>query len=279
MTAALEMPGLAGSRTTALLLPREHGAWAMLLLPFFSALILARQLRWEAAPAFVMAAGAFAVREPLVALGRQKWVWRERRPESEQALRSLGWYGAAIAVSGAALLWRLPFVPLAALGAAAALLTALAVHQSVRNRQRSVLLQLASAAGLTASCLLAWLAAQARWDARIWLLWGLQMAHSAAALVAVHARLEARIARRRGAVAPSIARPAAAAVFLLAALAAVLAWGGRPGLALAAAFSAAVRAADLARLRFSLETPLRRVGQRELALSCVFSVLALAGLW
>src|SRR5262249_54838948 len=149
-------------------------------------------------------------------------------------------------------------------------------------RGRSVLLQLASAAGLTASAAAAWLATGAASDSRIWWLWAFQFAHSAAALLAVHARLEARVAARANAEAAPPMRPLAiAAQAALAALALACVLEGRPTLALAPALSAGVHAIDLARLTDPafLRIPLRRVGLRELALSAAFSVAVVWALW
>ena len=64
-------------------LPREHGAWGMLLQPFAAAAVVAAE--WT--PALGAALGAmlavFLAREPLLVLARQRWVWREPRPETE----------------------------------------------------------------------------------------------------------------------------------------------------------------------------------------------------
>ena len=135
--------------TVRLMLPREHGAWGMLLLPFVTALVLSRRATWEVLPAAVLAAGVFVAREPLVVLWRQARVWKQWRPETEQARRSLAFYLAAIALSALILLWRRPIWPLVAMGVAAAALTAVSAYLTVQNRQRSLGLQLASAAGLT----------------------------------------------------------------------------------------------------------------------------------
>ena len=262
------------------MMPREHGAWAMLLIPFVSAVALARKLTWEVVPAAVLVVGIFLVREPLLALWRQKLVWKQPRVEAAQARRALAWRVPAIAACALVLLWRLPVAPLLVMGTAALLLTAISTHLAVQNRQRSIPLQIASAAGLNASALLAWMAVGAGWGWRIWALWALQFAHSGAAVVAVHARLQARIASRTGSGPAGFDRGAAAGVILLALAAAACAAAGKPALALASGLSAVIRAVDLARLRdpASLDAPLRRVGQRELLGSIVFSLLLLFGL-
>ena len=267
--------------TARLLIPREHGAWAMLLLPFASALVLARGAAWETAPAAIAVVGVFLIREPLVALWRQAIVWKERRIEAQAARRCLCWYLAPTAVSAVVLLWRRPLWPTLLIGLAASGLTLASSYLIVHNRQRSLLLQIASAAGLNASALVAWLAVRPQLEATAIWLWALQFAHSAAALLAVHARLEARIAARAISDTAEMKRRAVVAQGIVLVAAAACAGAGRFGLALALASSGGVHLADLARLRRLdfLQVPLRRVGLRELALSVVFSALAVAGLW
>jgi hypothetical protein len=258
----------------AILLPREHGAWAMLGVSFVSSLILARRIDWEVIPAAVAVVGVFLIREPAVAL------WR-RRAETQAAVRSLAWFLPPTALCGLLLLWRRPFQPLLVLGVAAAALTVVSTWLTVRNLQRSVLLQLISAAGLNASALVAWLAVRPALEGVVWWLWALQFAHSAAAVLVVHARLEARIATRNKRRVYVLARRAIVAQAVLAAGAALCAGMGRAGIAVALALSAGVHIAELIALRRpeTLRVPLRHVGQRALMVSVAFSALVLAGLW
>ncbi len=278
----------------------------MLLLPFASALVLARTAGWETVPAAIAVVGVFLIREPLVALWRQARVWKERRIETQLARRCLCWYVPATAAGAALLLWRRPLWPMLAIGLAASALTAVSSYLIVHNRRRSLALQVLSAAGLNASALVAWLAVRPHLEAGVVWLWALQFAHSAAALLAVRARLEALSRERHDRSFPSMtgdARPqagtapvgaaransdtagmkrrAVVAQAILLVAAAACAGAGRLGPALALAWSGGVHLADLARLRSPdfLQIPLRRVGLRELALSVVFSVLTVAGLW
>lgn len=255
-------------------MPREHGAWAMLLIPFVSALLLARRLTWETLPAAVAVVGMFLVREPLVVL------WRGFG-ETQAARASLAWYGPAIALSGTWLAWRLPWKPLAALGLMAAALLAVSTHLVANNQRRSVLLQLCSAAGLNASAAVGWLAVRQEIETPVLWLWGLQFAHSAASLLTIHARLEARIAARRKQDVDRLRSQAGWAQGFLVLAAVFTAALGGPLLSLALLFSGFVHTRDLLRMRNPefLATPLTRVGLRELAISGVFSALVLVGLW
>ncbi len=264
-----------------LLIPKEHGAWGMLLLPFVSALLLAGRLDWEIVPAAVAVLVVFLVREPLVVLWRQARIWKDRRPETAAAWRSLGCYASALAVSTALLFRGLPAAPLVALGLMAGALLLSSTYLVVHHRRRSVTLQVSSAAGLSASAVLAWLAVRPHVEEAVLWLWGLQFAHSTAALLAVHARLEARIAARASPDRDRARQRAVVAQALLLAGAAVLGALGKWGLAAALALSGGWHGADLWRLRNPrfAQIPLRRVGLRELAISTVVSAMLLAGLW
>ena len=73
----------------------------MLLQPFAAAAVVAAE--WT--PALGAALGAmlavFLAREPLLVLARQRWVWREPRPETARARRWLSVELAAAAACGA----------------------------------------------------------------------------------------------------------------------------------------------------------------------------------
>jgi membrane protein implicated in regulation of membrane protease activity len=278
--------GIMRSLAASFLVPREHGAWSMLIEPLLAAVIVAREITWPLLPAAGAALGAFLIREPLVVLARQAWVWKQPHPETASARR---WFLAEAALLAACGLWLamiLPWRLLTSLAAAAVLLTIVAVWMIVRNRRRSMILQMASAAGLSASALLAALAIEGRIAAWAWWLWALCSAHSIAAVVVVHARLEARVADRTRR--PELERAAArlrrrvflvpAALFAAAILVAV---SGRYWLAAALAFSSVVHAVELRLLGdpANLQTPLRTIGFRTLAVSLLFTALVIAGLW
>jgi YwiC-like protein len=265
----------------AWLIPREHGAWAMLLTPFLASSILARRFSSESVAAAVVLVAVFLAREPLVILSRQARVWKDLRPE---AARARYWL-AAEAVAGvlaAVFLWlRLPAAPLAAMGAAAAALTSWSTRMVVQNRQRSMPLQLVSAAGLNMSALLAWLAARGNLAPSAWWLAALMFTHSAAAVLVVHARLDLRVAARKGADAQASWRRALVAQVAPALGAAICFAAGRPWLAAAPVLSATVHTASLLRMRApeALGMPLQRVGRRALALSLAYSAIVIAALW
>jgi hypothetical protein len=256
----------------------------MLAFPFVSASVLAREMDWLILPAALTVLTAFSIREPLVVLGRQAFVWREPRAESEVALRFLAVSLAILAASGAVLLARRSWVLILVLGLGASALVALAVAMSVFNRQRSIGLQLVSAVGLSASALVAWLSSRPQLGATAWWLWAVHSAYSAAAVLVVHARLDARVAVRR----PEHYRESvrslrlayAAQVGLLSASVLCLVWG-RPLLTPPLALAASIHSVDLWNLRRpeALGAPLRHIGLRALGLSTAYSFLVIFALW
>lgn len=249
--------------------PREHGAWSLLLTPFAAALLVAGQLNWTVAAAFAAVVAMFVARAPLVTLSRQRWVWRERRPESRQAARWLAGVAVVLAVCGG---WLFLSWGRAALwmGAAAAVLAGTAVWMTVRNRQRSVWLQVASSAGLAFSAVAAARAATGQFPLWSWALWGLCAVHGSCGVLVVHARLEEIVSRKRGEAAGGARRVAWAALAASAAVTVVVAlW--KPWLALGPSLAAAAQAVELARM--DLDTPLRSVGLRAMAVSMAHALL------
>ena len=70
-------PAAPGRRTP--LIPREQGAWAMLLQPFIAALLVYHKLTWQVVPALAVVVLVFLVRDPLTVLARQPWPARPGR--------------------------------------------------------------------------------------------------------------------------------------------------------------------------------------------------------
>src|SRR5579871_3946985 len=107
-TRALPRTGSPAHRT---FFPREHGATAMLLTPFAAAAVLSRTTSWQELAALIASAMLFAMKDPLVVLARQRWVWKQAHPETHPALR---WALAELAVMGlcgAALVRSGPLTP------------------------------------------------------------------------------------------------------------------------------------------------------------------------
>ncbi|HXB75090.1 MAG TPA: YwiC-like family protein, partial [Candidatus Acidoferrales bacterium] len=281
--------------------PREHGATAMLLTPFFCAAILLRQVRWTEAVALIAGVSAFAAKDPLVAMVRQRLVWKHEHPETRMARRWLAVELLGVAAGGAMLAIAGPWRPFAVVGLAAAGFALLAVWVNVRNRQRSEWFQVASAAALSSTSLVACLAVLGdvpRWGWWLWLLCAMQ---AAAGIFVVHARLDARSTAARSAarnairsavssaarspaptgeaVNPAARRAAHVSVAVLAVSA--IAFWRNPWIAAALLIVAGGYWWELRRQRDvqGVQMPLARVGMQMLALSILYGALIVAGLW
>ncbi len=262
--------------------PREHGATAMLLTPFVAAAILLRRVDWPELAALAGIGCAFSLKDPLVVLARQHFLWRQKHAETQTARRSVAIRAGIALVCGAVLLafrdWH-PFAPLAAGGAA---FMALAVAVTVRNQQRSEWFQVTSAVALSSTCLAACLAATGGIPTWGWLLWLLCALQSTAGIFVVHARLDARIAARKGGTAASENQRAALfCQVVLVSAAVVFASMARPWIAVALWIAAIGYWAELRRQRQaeSLRMPLTRVGVEALGLTTLYAVLLIVGLW
>ncbi|MBA3973418.1 MAG: hypothetical protein C0504_04265 [Candidatus Solibacter sp.] len=259
--------------------PREHGAWGLLLQPFLAGAVLAGHWTWLLLPALGALLLGFALREPLVILARQAFVWRDRTPLSPRAFRWLGCELAALAVCFSLLAAHVPPVILAAFAAVGATLTPLAVWVTIRNRQRSRLFQAASAAALGSASLFAVAVCTGTIPGWAWTLWAVLSLHGVAAILVVHARLARRIGLRSGAPPSSLARQYAFQIAQIPA-AAALAFV-HPALALPPLFTLAAHIMELRRLTSidALGEPLSRVGFRTLAIAILHLLLTMACFW
>jgi hypothetical protein len=257
----------------------------MLLTPFAAAAVLARTVRWQEAAALVAVIAAYAMKDPLVVLARQRWVWKQPHPEAPAALRWATAEAAMTAVCGLALVATGPLIAYALLFGGAAAFSALAVWINVRNRQRAVLFQVASAVALTSTSLIAALAATSSIPNWCWRLWVLLAVQAAAGIFTVHARLDARVASRKAAGSGTVEnassrRQAIVFVVLLAfgGVAAAIAenyWIGGALLLAAAAYALELRRQLDPEL---LQLPLTTVGLQSLSLSLIYAALLVAGL-
>lgn len=262
--------------------PREHGATAMLLTPFFAAAILLRRVHWPEFAALLAIVCAFAIKDPLVVLARQRWVWKHAHPETSAAKRSATIRLLLLAGSVSALVLVRDWRPLVPLFAGAAGFTVLAVVLTVHNKQRSEWFQVASAVALTATCLVACLSAIGTIPEWCWLLWLLCALQAADGIFVVHARLDARIAVRKGAAPPKSNRRAAFICQAVVGVAGVVFVSlGRYWIAAGLFIAFICCSAELGRQRAreSLQMPLKRVGLEALTLSVAYTLFVVIGLW
>ena len=267
---------------TKLYLPREHGATAMLLTPIVAVGLLAHTWHWSELAVLAAAFAAMSAKDPAVLLMRQRFVWKKPSPEASAAARWLIGWSAVLVASVAVLFATWPLRAFLAVGAGVAAFGCLAIFVNLKNRQRSTLFQIASAAALTSTSVATCLAAAgsvARW---CWWFWALSALQATAGILVVHARLDARIALRKATAAnPQFRRAAQVALTVLLSAAIAAAVLRHIPIALALALAAAGYAWDLKRQKnpASLQMPLKTVGQQALLLSSLYAALLIAGLW
>ena len=280
-TLAQALPANASNRPK-IYLPREHGATAMLLTPIFSVAILARTWRWSELAVLTAALAAMSAKDPAVLLIRQRFVWKQKKPDSSAAAPWLFGWSVVLIASVSILLATWPFKAFVAVGTGIAVFGCVTILVNLKNRQRSTLFQIASAAALTSTSLATCISALGSVAPWCWWFWALIAMQASAGILVVHARLDARIALRKAAPASRQFRHAAQAVMGLLLCAAVTAiilrhvW-----IALALALAVLGYAYDLARQKdsHSLQMPLKTVGEQALLLSTLYSALLIAGLW
>jgi len=257
--------------------PREHGAWGLIFQPFLAAVWLAANPVWLYVPALGLVLCGFLIREPAVVWIRHSILWK--KPESAESRAAARW---TLAVGAAALvcvlcLWQSlsPWQASVLFGSGAAL-TAASVWLTVRNQQRSIVLQVVSACGLTSTAPLTALVSESAVPRWAWILWVVLTAHAIAAIPIVHARLQFR-ARKSSA--PGL-RWSAAGLQCASLLAAGALFAGGSHLWIPVLFSATVNLLEVIRLANPqhLAEPLKRVGLRLLLVSLLHTVLTVAAM-
>jgi len=265
--------------TRKYLLPREHGAWGMLLQPFIAGAIVGRATDPLLAPALIAVLTMFVMREPLLILARQRYIWKDRHPETDAAHRTLLYELTMLVACVSLLVSGVPLAILALFGAAAVALTVLAVYMTLKNQQRSVLLQSVSAFALGSSALLAgYLGTRNIWDQRTWAVWILLSLHFLTGIFLVHARLDRRANKpeagamlQRGFLLIGIS-------LLLAVIAVMM---DHPEVVLPLLVSAGIYGVEIYLLTRTdaIKEPLKAVGLRALFASIMHTLVTVISLW
>jgi len=254
----------------------------MVLTPIVCVAILAREWRWSELATLTAAFAALAAKDPMVILARQRLVWKQGHPETAAAAQRLAGWIVILILSGLVLVVVWPLTATVAMALGVCIFSSLAVTINVKNRQRSTLFQIASAVALTSSSLATSLSATGAIAPWCWWLWLLMAMQATAGILVVHARLDARIAARGTAPATERFRRAAhvsLGVLTCAGVTATIL--GRGWIAVALLVLVMGYWYDLRGQRDPglLQTPLKTIGQRALALSSLYSVLLIIGFW
>ena len=161
-------------RRHALILPREHGAWGLLLVPMITGAGVALHRASNVVPLILLATAALALfwlRTPLESL-LGTTAMKVQNLEEAHAVRSfIALLGAIAAVALGALLWagRNPDLWLLGTGVAAAFVVQAALKKLGRNAR--MISEMVGTIGLTASAPAAYYVITGSFDTNAWMLW------------------------------------------------------------------------------------------------------------
>jgi hypothetical protein len=255
------------SKRSRLKLPREHGAWAMLYVPFAVGALVAwgaplRLLFLALSVTFV-----FIARESLLIW----WRARSRGQQNNEALRFMLSYLALAGVFGAPLLFVYHLYWFVTMGLAALVLLTINARQAVRRKDRTIGGEMMAIAGLTLTAPAAYYAARGALDVTALWLWVLCAVYFASSVFYVKLRVSTINPRTDETRRQSWWRCAFYHAVLLASLL-VLALTESLNLLAFAAFAPVLTRSFWYLARPVRQIDLRRVGWTEVAYSLVFLI-------
>jgi len=274
-----ELHTLHGARMRSFVLPREHGAWGILLIPLVSGGWIGYEGGARIAPLLLFAVAALA----LFCLRTPAEIWLETSPlraqtaaEKRTVLLSIGVYASLAATALFVLIWRERAALLLVLGAAvAALFVAQGILKKLSRRNR-MLAQLVGALGLTSTAAGAYYVVTGNLDATAMVVWGLNWLFAANQIHFVQLRIRAAraatLAEKLNEGRRFLAGEALTVLILL------LAWrlGGLPGAA-AWAFGPVLARGLVWFFRQPTPLGIHRLGFSELAHALTFGALLILG--
>jgi hypothetical protein len=233
--------------------PREHGAWGILLVPFATAVGVARDWNLPAALLLVSVLCFYVARTSWL---KRQWKWM-----------ALFLAGSVLAAAPLLRWWKLWWLPVFAM---------VAGILASRPTGRTVAEQLAGMAGLTLTAPAAWYVLTGRLDATAWWLWLLNLIYFAGGIFYVRMHLDTAILKRpTGTMAERLAAGRANVSYHLGAamLVLALAAAGKVTWQVTMAFAPMVARALGGTVRLTPVLRIKRLGWTEVAHSVLFAVL------
>lgn len=174
-------------------LPKEHGAWAMLYVPFALGVLAADRLSWAVLWTLLAMTALFFARETLRRLRRA----RQRRQPQVSFERSLALEAVLLVVCAWLLLFREHLWGFLPLGAAALLLLLLNLERTEQREERSIFSELAAILGFSMAAPAAHYAALGAWHGEALWLWFIAWLYFASSVFHVKTTVLAVQASRR----------------------------------------------------------------------------------
>ncbi|MFQ5613466.1 MAG: YwiC-like family protein [Anaerolineae bacterium] len=149
-------------------LPKEHGSWAMLIVPLLLGLASAPVWRWRAVALLLAALGFFLMRYPLATLVKTR---RRRSTDRAYLWRWAAIYGGIVLLAGGWLVLAQGLWWLAAMGIVGGLLVAFHLWLVARRQEMSVVGELSGILGLALGAPMAYYTAGSQLDRAAAVLW------------------------------------------------------------------------------------------------------------
>jgi len=259
----------------SLRLPKEHGAWAMLYVPFvLGSLAVSTTSFFSPATIFLLLSVTFLF------IARQSlfdWlIARGRKTKDVSAFRTMSIYAGISALFGGLVIWSFHREWLVGFAVLTVLLLTFNSWQVIRRKDRTIITEAIAIIGLTLTAPASYYVALGTLDSKAWILWALCTLFFASSVFYVKLRVNSLNRRRNDLKRRSWRDCALYHLFLLLALVALIATGNSNLCILAAFIPVIVRTVWHLRTSSS-QVSLRRVGLWEIAYSFVFLVLVTIG--
>ena len=173
------------SLRSALKLPKEHGAWIMLYVPFVLGVAVAGRVNWQVWLLLLSTTAMFISRESLLVC----WRARARGRAAAESGRMLLLYLVLAAAFGLPLVFAFKLfwlIPLGLIGSALLLING---RQATQMEERTMTSEIMAIGGLTMTAPAAYYAASGRWEMTAFWLWSLSMLYMASSVFYIKLRV------------------------------------------------------------------------------------------
>jgi len=260
------------SLRSALKLPKEHGAWAMLYVPFILGVAVAGRVNWPVLLLLLSATAVFISRESLLVYSRAL----ARGRGAAEVGRTLLLYIALAAAFGSPLILAFELFWLIPLGVIGAALLFINGRQATRMEERSMMSEIMAVCGLTMTAPAAYYAASGRWGMTALWLWLLSALYMASSVFYIKLRVYRLNPRKQAEQRQAWRSCAAYHSFLIVALPALI-FAGSLGLFAFIAFTPVLVRTFWGMFAPESKVNLTRAGILEIVYSLVFLVCAALG--
>jgi len=260
------------SLRSALKLPKEHGAWAMLYVPFVLGVTVAGRVNWQILLLLLSTTAAFISRESLLVY----WRARARGRDAVEARKTLLLYLALAAAFGSPLILAFELFWLIPLGLIGASLLLINGRQATRMEERAAISEIMAIGGLTMTAPAAYYAASGRWEMTAFWLWLLSMLYMASSVFYIKLRVYRLNPRKHAEQRQAWRSCALYHSFLIVALPALIFAGGL-GLFAFIAFAPPLVRTFWGMLKPKTKVNLTRAGILEIVYSMIFLICAALG--